>query len=62
MKTTILQQIRKQKQLTQKEVAKKSKMSIRNYQYIEYGITTPSVKTAINIAKVLNTTVERLFS
>jgi len=62
MKTTILQQIRKQKQLTQMEVAKESKTSIRNYQYIEHGITTPSVKTAINIAKVLNTTVERLFS
>ena len=47
--------------LTQNELAKLIKTTIRNYQYLEYGKRLPRVDRAIALAKVLNTTVEELF-
>ena len=52
---------RKILKLTQREVANYLKITIRNYQRIEAGTQTPRLKTALNLAKVLNTTVEELF-
>lgn len=48
--------------LTQVEVAKKVKVVERTYQYIEANERTPSVITAMRIAKVLDSTVEELFN
>lgn len=47
--------------LTQVEVAKKARITEVSYQRIEYGVQNPSLKTAILIAKALNSTVEELF-
>ncbi len=47
--------------LTQREVANFLEITLRNYQRIESGTQTPKLKTALAIAKVLNTTVEELF-
>ena len=63
-KTTInikLKEKRKDLNLTQTEVALKSKISIRYYQYLENGDCTPNVEIAQRIARVLNTSVEELF-
>ena len=60
MKNEILQAIRENNGLTQKEVAKKVGVSERMYQKYEYG-TTPNAETAIRIAKALNSTVEELW-
>lgn len=46
---------------TQKQVAEKIKISIRNYQDYEYNVSIPSVLTALKIAKTLDTTVENLW-
>lgn len=47
--------------LTQKQVSDATKVNIRLYQYYEADLREPSVRTAIKIAKVLKTTVEKLF-
>ncbi len=47
--------------LTQSELAKIIKTTLRNYQYLEYGKRLPRVDRAIAMAKALNTTVEELF-
>lgn len=47
--------------LTQKQVADTLKMDVRLYQYYEAGQRNPGVHTAIRIAEVLKTTVEKLF-
>lgn len=47
--------------LTQKELAKIIKTTLRNYQYLEYGKRLPRVDRALTLAKALNTTVEELF-
>lgn len=47
--------------LTQAEVAKKAQTSERMYQEYEYDKREPGVRTAIRIAKALNTTVEQIF-
>ena len=46
---------------TQMQIAKEAKISIAQYQNIEYGISKPRVDVAIRIAKALKTTVEKLF-
>ena len=52
---------RKELNLTQTQVANAVNINIRLYQKYEYGDSLPSVDTAINIAKFLDTTVEQLF-
>ena len=47
--------------LTQKQVATSAKISIVSYQRIEYGKQTPSLHTAILIARKVKSTVEKLF-
>lgn len=46
---------------TQAQVAKETEISEAQYQNIEYGKNEPSVRTAIRIAKALNSTAEDLF-
>lgn len=46
---------------TQAQVAKEANLAERQYQDYEYGRYEPGVRTAIRIAKVLNSTVEDLF-
>ena len=46
---------------TQAQVAKEVGISEQAYQRYEYGKRTPSVGTAILIARALNSTVEALF-
>lgn len=60
MQNEKIKRLRKQKELTQKELAKQVGMSIRQYQRVELGYI-PSAKTAIKIAQKLGTTVEELF-
>ena len=47
--------------LTQVEVANRANITETNYQRIEYGKQTPSLKTALLIAKALNIEVSELF-
>lgn len=46
---------------TQAQVAKEAGISEAQYQNIEYDKNEPRVRTAIRIAKALNSTVEQLF-
>jgi putative transcriptional regulator len=46
---------------TQAQVAKEAQISESQYQNIEYDKCEPGVRTAIRIAKALNSTVENLF-
>jgi DNA-binding XRE family transcriptional regulator len=46
---------------TQAQVAKEAKISEAQYQNIEYDKNEPKVRTAIRIARVLDSTVEELF-
>ena len=46
---------------TQAQVAKEVGISEMSYQRIEYDTQTPRLKTALRIARVLNSTVEALF-
>ena len=61
MKETKLKSRRKEMGLTQMEVAKQAKVSVRNYQRMENGDRVPRADTAKLIAKALHTTVEKLF-
>ena len=56
-----LKQYRLKCGLTQVEMAKKAKITEISYQRIEYNKQTPSLKTAILIAKTLNADVIELF-
>lgn len=47
--------------LTQVQIASMIGISVISYQRIEYGKQKPSLKTAIKIARVLNSTVEELW-
>lgn len=58
---TLLKIQRKSMNLTQAQVAKKVNISERTYQNYETGRRTPNLYTAQLIAKVLNSTVEKLF-
>lgn len=46
---------------TQAQVAKEARVAERAYQSYEYGNRSPGVRTAIRIARALDTTVEALF-
>ena len=61
MKTKIAE-YRKKAHLTQKQVADAARIAEQLYQRYEYGTGIPSVATGIRIAKLLNTTVEELYS
>lgn len=56
-----LKKRREELHLTQKQVADALKVGIRLYQYYEADQRKPNVQTAIEIADVLKTTVEKLF-
>lgn len=58
---TALKKIRKEKGLTQVQVAEKARITETSYQRIEYGKQRPSLITAQLIAQALNTTVEDIF-
>lgn len=53
--------LRKQKGLTQKELAKILNVSISTYKRYETGERVPNVYVAQHIASILNTTVDTLF-
>ena len=55
-----LREEREKSGLTQKQVAAAVGIDVRNYQYYELG-RVPSAKTAVKIARALNTTVEELY-
>ncbi|MCU5811488.1 XRE family transcriptional regulator, partial [Clostridioides difficile] len=48
--------------LTQLEVAQKAKITERSYQYYEAGERLPNIRTALKIARILNTNCEKLFN
>lgn len=56
-----LRAAREKVKLTQKQIAQEAEISEAQYQNIEYNKCEPSVRTAIRIAKALNTTVEDIF-
>ena len=56
-----LKKVRNLKNLTQIELAKKIGITERHYRRLEKGVLLPNLKTAIKLAKALNTTVEELF-
>lgn len=56
-----LRATREQSGKTQAQVAKEANISEAQYQNIEYAKSTPSVTTAIRIARALDSTVEDLF-
>ena len=57
-----LKKIRQLKNSTQKKVSTKASITERAYQMYEAGDREPKVRTAIRIAKALNTTVEDLWN
>ncbi len=56
-----IKSIRTQKGLTQAFVADQVGISVISYQRIEYGTQRPNLQNALDIAKVLGTTVETLW-
>lgn len=56
-----LRAAREQSGKTQAQVAKEAKVSEVAYQLYEYDKREPGVRTAIRIARALDTTVEELF-
>ena len=56
-----LRATREQSGKTQAQVAKEAKVAERLYQDYEYDKREPGVRTAIRIARALNSTVEDLF-
>ncbi|EME3581521.1 helix-turn-helix transcriptional regulator [Enterococcus faecium] len=61
MKNEKMSDLRKEKGLSQVEVAKQAGISTRQYQRVEAGEHLPNVAPAIKIAQILGTTVEKLF-
>lgn len=61
LKNKNLTEARQNKGLTQLEVAEKSRIAVRAYQKYENEGQAPNVRTAIRIARALNTTVEHLW-
>lgn len=62
MKKNKISEYRIKAGLTQRQLAAKVKITYQSLQRYESGIICPSVTTAIDIAKALNTTVEELYS
>lgn len=61
MENKKIKKLRKQKDLSQIEVAIQAGISDRQFRRLEIEGKTPNVKTAIKIANILGTTVEELF-
>ena len=61
VKLQTLVEARKKNGLTQVELAEKVKISVRVYQKYENEGQAPNVRTAIRIARALDTTVEHLW-
>ena len=59
---TRLRAAREKSGKTQAQVAKESGISETQYQNVEYDKNEPGVRTAIRIARALNTTTEKLFT
>lgn len=57
-----IKNLRKEQNLTQKELAVKANISFRTIQNYENGLTPPSLKTIEKIASALSVSVERLIS
>lgn len=57
----LMQGLRQQAKLSQEEIAGKVGISVMSYKRYEYGDRVPDARTAIRIAQVLGTTVERLW-
>ena len=57
-----LKAARLQSSKTQKQAADMLGMSKQMYQKYEYGMSAQAIQTAIRIAKMYNTTVEKLWS
>lgn len=57
-----LKEKRIEKKLSQEKLARMVNITLKHYQNIEKGKSLPTVIIAINIAKILNSTVEELFS
>jgi len=47
--------------MTQANLADRANIAVNHYQQIEYGRTSPNIKTAQRLAKALGTTIEDLF-
>lgn len=58
---TLMQGLRQQAGLSQKELAEKAGVSGLTYQRYEYGDRVPDARTATRIAKALGATVEELW-
>lgn len=56
-----LKEFRKNKKLSQQNLSDILGMNIRLYQYYEADEREPAVRTALRIARALDTTVEELF-
>ena len=59
--STALKAARERIGKTQEQVASEASVAVRLYQYYEAGQKTPSVTTALRIARSLGTTAEALF-
>ncbi|WP_201317554.1 helix-turn-helix domain-containing protein [Paenibacillus sp. EPM92] len=49
-----LKAVREKKGLTQEHVSRAVNISLKHYQNIEHGITTPTVNIALHICEILN--------
>lgn len=61
MKRVKLINIRKEQNLTQKELSDILRISERHYRYIENGHRNPSIKTALRLSEILGISLEELF-
>lgn len=57
-----IQKLRRQRGLTQEQLAEKVKLSTKYIQFIESGNRSPSLKAVYKIASALNEKVSKLFS
>lgn len=57
-----LKKLRVKQNLTQEKIARELNISLRQYQYIEQQKVITNVITALAIAKILQSTVEEIFS
>lgn len=56
-----ISEFRKNKKLSQSELAELMNVSQNTISQWEIGIRSPCIKTAIKLAKILDTTVEKLY-
>lgn len=55
-----LKELRKEKDLTQKQVADETGLSYRGYQNIEYGVKEPTLSRIIALADYFNVSIDYL--